>query len=108
MVGRERPVYGQNVRTAHYDITGLQCSLRTLVGYIRGEWGRENGLHWRPDMSLGEDANRTHDRHEVRTSPRCGEWGRRFSSRGRGASVPRANDSPPPWTSSRSNRSYKD
>jgi predicted transposase YbfD/YdcC len=62
MVGRERAVGGRNASTAHYYITSLRCSARTLAGYVRGHWGVENGLHWCLDVSFGEDANRTRDR----------------------------------------------
>ena len=30
-----------------------------LAAWIRGYWGIENGLHYRRDVTLGEDATRT-------------------------------------------------
>jgi predicted transposase YbfD/YdcC len=44
-----------------YGLTSLQRSeadARTLLGYTRGYWGIENGLHYRRDKTLHEDATR--------------------------------------------------
>jgi predicted transposase YbfD/YdcC len=62
MVGREREAGGRATSTAHYYLTSLRGSARKLAECVRGHWGVENGLHWRLDVSFGEDANRTRDR----------------------------------------------
>lgn len=61
MVGRERSAKGVRTTSAHYYLTSLRGSAKTLAGYVRGHWGVENGLHWCLDVSFGEDANRTRD-----------------------------------------------
>jgi hypothetical protein len=58
---RERTVQGcQSVETVH-GITSLnaeRADAARLVKLTRGHWGIENGLHYRRDVTLGEDASR--------------------------------------------------
>lgn len=46
-----------------YAITSVpadQADAATLLDWHRGHWGVENRLHWVRDVTMGEDANRTH------------------------------------------------
>ena len=58
---RERTVKGcPSVETVH-GITSLnaeRADAARLVKLTRGHWGIENGLHYRRDVTLGEDASR--------------------------------------------------
>lgn len=51
-----------------YGITSLsasQASPKRLLGLIRQYWGIENGLHYRRDKSLHEDATRMCNPHQA-------------------------------------------
>lgn len=39
-------------------LTPAKADARRLAGLVRGEWQIENDLHWRRDVTLGEDASR--------------------------------------------------
>jgi predicted transposase YbfD/YdcC len=48
-------------RETVYGITSLsveQADARRLLVLTRGHWGIENGLHYKRDVTLGEDASR--------------------------------------------------
>ncbi len=54
---------GQPKRAVHYAITSLPPDRGTperLLGLKRGHWLIENRLHWRKDMTFGEDASLIH------------------------------------------------
>ena len=58
---RERTVRGVTTRETVYGITSLsvaQADAGRLLALTRGHWGIENGLHYRRDVTLGEDASR--------------------------------------------------
>lgn len=55
---RRRKVQGTTEVEVVYGITSLSASAadaETLLGYTRGHWGIENGLHYTRDVTLGED-----------------------------------------------------
>jgi predicted transposase YbfD/YdcC len=39
-------------------LTEAKADARRLAGLVRGEWQIENDLHWRRDVTMGEDASR--------------------------------------------------
>jgi predicted transposase YbfD/YdcC len=39
-------------------LSAAKADARRLAGLVRGEWQIENDLHWRRDVTLGEDASR--------------------------------------------------
>lgn len=58
---RERTVGGVTSRETVYGITSLpveQADAKRLLALTRGHWGIENGLHYKRDVTLGEDASR--------------------------------------------------
>ena len=58
---RERTVRGVTTVEVVYGITSLdadKADARRLLELSRGHWGIENGLHYRRDVTLGEDASR--------------------------------------------------
>jgi hypothetical protein len=58
---RERTVRGVTTRETVYGITRLrveQADASRLLALTRGHWGMENGLHYKRDVTLGEDASR--------------------------------------------------
>lgn len=58
---RERTVRGVTTRETVYGITSLsveQADAGRLLALTRGHWGIENGLHYKRDVTLGEDASR--------------------------------------------------
>jgi predicted transposase YbfD/YdcC len=58
---RERTVRGVTSRETVYGITSLsveQADASRLLALTRGHWGIENGLHYKRDVTLGEDASR--------------------------------------------------
>jgi predicted transposase YbfD/YdcC len=58
---RERTVAGVMTRETVYGITSLsveQADAGRLLALTRGHWGIENGLHYKRDVTLGEDASR--------------------------------------------------
>jgi predicted transposase YbfD/YdcC len=60
-ITRERTEKGKTTVEVVYGITSLapeQADARRLLGLVRGHWGIENGLHYRRDVTLGEDASR--------------------------------------------------
>jgi predicted transposase YbfD/YdcC len=66
---RERRVRGKTVVEVVYGITslsGLAADAGVLLGYTRGHWGIENGLHYTRDVTLGEDRCRVRRRQAPR------------------------------------------
>lgn len=58
---RERTIQGVTTRETVYGITSLgveQADADRLLALTRGHWGVENGLHYKRDVLLGEDASR--------------------------------------------------
>jgi predicted transposase YbfD/YdcC len=58
---RERTVQGVTTRETVYGITSLsleQADASRLLALTRGHWGIENSLHYKRDVTLGEDASR--------------------------------------------------
>jgi predicted transposase YbfD/YdcC len=58
---RERTVQGVTTRETVYGITSLsveEADAGRLLTLTRGHWGIENGLHYKRDVTLGEDASR--------------------------------------------------
>jgi predicted transposase YbfD/YdcC len=58
---RERTVQGVTTRETVYGITSLsmeEADAGRLLALTRGHWGIENGLHYKRDVTLGEDASR--------------------------------------------------
>jgi len=56
---RERTCKGKHSIEVVYGWTGLsqqRCSPQRLLALIRAHWAVENRLHWRRDVTLGEDA----------------------------------------------------
>lgn len=52
---------GVKTRETVYGITSLsveQADASRLLALTRGHWGIENGLHYKRDVTLGEDASR--------------------------------------------------
>lgn len=55
---RERRVKGRTTVEVVYGITSLSrttADATQLLGFLRGHWGIENGLHYTRDETLGED-----------------------------------------------------
>lgn len=60
-ITRERTQKGKTTVEVVYGITSLgpeQADAKRLLTLVRGHWGIENGLHYRRDVTLGEDASR--------------------------------------------------
>jgi predicted transposase YbfD/YdcC len=58
---RERTVRGVTTRETVYGITSLSADAADaarLLALTRGHWGIENGLHYKRDVTLGEDGSR--------------------------------------------------
>jgi predicted transposase YbfD/YdcC len=58
---RERTEKGKTTKETVHGITSLtpeQASPERLLALTRGHWGIENGLHYRRDVTMGEDASR--------------------------------------------------
>jgi hypothetical protein len=58
---RERTEKGKTTVEVVHGITSLgpnRADARRLLELTRGHWGIENGLHYRRDVTLGEDASR--------------------------------------------------
>ena len=58
---RERTIRGVTTRETVYGITSLsveEADAGRLLALTRGHWGIENGLHYKRDVSLEEDASR--------------------------------------------------
>jgi predicted transposase YbfD/YdcC len=58
---RERTEKGKTTVEVVYGITSLsreRADAETLLGLARGHWGIENGLHYRRDVTMGEDQSR--------------------------------------------------
>ncbi len=58
---RERTERGKKTTETVYGITSLspeRASPERLLHLTRGHWGIENGLHYKRDVTLGEDASR--------------------------------------------------
>lgn len=58
---RERTEKGKTTVEVVHGITSLKpekASPKRLLELTRGHWGIENGLHYRRDVTLGEDASR--------------------------------------------------
>lgn len=58
---RERTVQGVTTQETVYGITSLsvaEADAGRLLALTRGHWGIENGLHYKRDVTLEEDASR--------------------------------------------------
>jgi hypothetical protein len=58
---RERTERGKKTRESVYGITSLtpeRANAQRLLDLTRGHWGIENGLHYKRDVTMGEDASR--------------------------------------------------
>jgi predicted transposase YbfD/YdcC len=58
---RERTEKGKTTKETAYGITSLtpeNASPERLLGLSRDHWGIENGLHYRRDVTMAEDASR--------------------------------------------------
>jgi len=58
---RERTIKGKRTVETVRGITSLsaeRADARRLLKLTRGHWGIENGLHYRRDVTMGEDASR--------------------------------------------------
>lgn len=58
---RERTIQGVTTRETVYGISSLsvaQADASRLLELTRGHWGIENGLHYKRDVTMGEDASR--------------------------------------------------
>jgi hypothetical protein len=58
---RERTERGKKTTETVYGITSLspeRASPERLLELTRGHWGIENGLHYKRDVTMGEDASR--------------------------------------------------
>jgi hypothetical protein len=58
---RERTIHGERTVESVRGITSLtadRADAGRLLALTRGHWGIENGLHYRRDVTLGEDASR--------------------------------------------------
>jgi len=58
---RQRTERGVTTRETVYGISSLsaeEADASRLLELTRGHWGIENGLHYRRDVTLGEDASR--------------------------------------------------
>ena len=58
---RERTQKGETTVEVVYGITSLgagRADAGRLLGLNQGHWGIENGLHYRRDVTMGEDASR--------------------------------------------------
>lgn len=55
---------GQTSRERRYFISSLKgCDAKLVAQAVRGHWGVENKLHWRLDVSFGEDQSRIRKGH---------------------------------------------
>ena len=60
-ITRERTVKGETTVEVEYAMTSLKpevADAKALSLLVREHWGMENGLHWRRDVTLGEDGCR--------------------------------------------------
>ena len=58
---RERTEKGKTTVEVIHGITSLsrkRADARKMLALVRGHWGIENGLHYRRDVTLGEDHSR--------------------------------------------------
>ena len=55
-----REVKGKVQEQTKYFISSLPCNARQIARAVRTHWSIENSLHWRLDMTFGEDASRIH------------------------------------------------
>jgi predicted transposase YbfD/YdcC len=58
---RERTIQGETTRETVYGITSLSVAQADAARWLeltRGHWGIENSLHYKRDVTLGEDASR--------------------------------------------------
>lgn len=59
---RERTQKGKKTVEVVHGITSLsreRANAGRLLAIVRGHWGIENGLHYRRDVTMGEDQSRT-------------------------------------------------
>ncbi|UFP97079.1 ISAs1 family transposase [Gloeobacter morelensis MG652769] len=63
MVVRERRLWNKTTREVQFYLSSLLSEARVLGQAIRRHWGIENALHWRLDVSFGEDACRIRTGH---------------------------------------------
>ena len=62
---REMLGTGQISVERRYFISSLGVSAQELLGYIRGHWAIENGLHWVLDVAFREDQNQSRAGHSA-------------------------------------------
>lgn len=63
MVIRERRLWNKTTREVQFYLSSLPSEARALGQAVRQHWGIENELHWRLDVSFGEDACRIRTGH---------------------------------------------
>jgi predicted transposase YbfD/YdcC len=61
MIERTRETAERCSTERHYYLSSLPPSVRKLMRAAREHWDIENGLHWRLDVQMGEDACTIHD-----------------------------------------------
>jgi predicted transposase YbfD/YdcC len=61
MIERTRETAERRSAERHYYLSSLQPSVRKVMSAAREHWDIENGLHWRLDVQMGEDACTIHD-----------------------------------------------
>jgi predicted transposase YbfD/YdcC len=61
MIERTRETAERRSTERHYYLSSLPPSVRKLMSAAREHWNIENGLHWRLDVQMGEDACTIHD-----------------------------------------------
>jgi predicted transposase YbfD/YdcC len=61
MIERTRETAERRSTERHYYLSSLPPSVRKLMSAVREHWNVENGLHWRLDVQMEEDACTIHD-----------------------------------------------
>lgn len=61
MIERTRMVGNRCSVERHYYLSSLKPSVRKIMSAAREHWDIENGLHWKLDTQMGEDACTIHD-----------------------------------------------
>jgi len=74
MCYRERTVAGKTSEELHLFIGSRKANARVYAEALRGHWGIENNLHWRLDVSFGEDGCSVHDRNAAQNLALLRKW----------------------------------